>query len=242
MLLVLTALLIGCQAPEVVLSGVIPETRFADAGPLVGGTLSLRDAEGARYGQTTTAEDGSFSLGAPAGEAVFLEVSGGDALVAASFSGVTGLAETLALDPADRLLYGLTAAELTAWRGRFAGCPGADAVGTAAVIGEVRVWELADEAGEHPLVTKAWVELSAFSGARWTACYLDDDGLAWSEGATYTGQTGVFAVFGLPAGGYSMEVSYLPHEEADPVTAWSELYLSAGGVAPRFPAWVRWWA
>lgn len=240
--MILLVLALGCQNPEVEITGILPASRADDAGPLAGAALELRDGTGARYSQTTTAATGEFSLMAPAGEVVFLRVDGEEGYAPAAFTGVTGLSDALEIDPAERVLYGFSTEELAAWRARFAGCPGVEDEGSSSLIAEVRVWELTDAAGDHPLITSAWGDLTPVAGgADPTPCYLTADGAAYDPTATETGAQGVFAFFGLDEGFYTLEVAYSTHPEAEPVSAWSEVYLRAGDVAPRFPAWVSWW-
>lgn len=230
-------LLAACSSGEVTIYGTLYESADADADALADGTIQIREDDGQAYGSAAHTDAlGEFSALAPGGATIFAEIGGRDDGVTASFTGTTGVGETLEVNVDEHVLYAFSQEDLDVWRDLMDGCPGAGEGG--AVLGEVRMSELS-QGGEHPLVTTAWVEVEAANGEVWEGCYLDDEGTGWDPDAEWTGETGRFAVFGVPEGAYTLTVRYAISDDYH-AASWTPLWVPEDGVAPRFPAWVRW--
>jgi len=226
-------LAMGCTQDEVRIRGKVTRSREDKSPPLVDGLVTLRDADGQVYAQAVTDSNGDFRVEAPAGETVYL-VTEGVGLVPASFAGVSGLQPTLRVERGT--FYGFDEPELSEWELLFDGCPGVGEGGGIAV-GEVRTLRAADTE-DHPLVTTAWAYLESEEQVVYEACYLDDAG-QYDPEAELTGDTGVFAIFGVPQGTYSLVVGYHPFQEYS-IIGYTSAWVPDGGVVPQFPAWVEW--
>lgn len=230
--------LAGCtNTPEHVRLTASIRADVAEAsGPFADATVNVLDESGARYGEAVTGADGELVTRVPPSAVFHLVIDGADH-VPASFSGQSGVSDRFKVE--DGLLHGVTTAEFATWTDRFAGCPGVGEPG-GAVIAEPRVAELVDDDGVHPTVNAAVAEIwDPRSGeVIATACYLDDAGEAWDPDATLTGESGLFAIFGVPEGEWVLSVGL---EVLPGSYTWDDtvIYLTDGGVAPRFPAWVH---
>ena len=228
--------LCGCQSDVVIsLEGLLLDGPSVDSAPLSGATVTVREGDGASYSEGFSQSDGRFAVDAPGGQNIFLEVSG-EGLVRSSFTGVAGMAPIQPIE--DGRVFGFQDDELENWKTAFSGCPGSDDTG-AAVVGEIRLFGFADQdTGEEPLVTTGFASVETTDGAEFTACYLDDEGIAFSEDATKTGSSGRYAIFGLPAGLHTLKIGY---EAAPGVVGEYDyfLWLPDQGLSPRFPSYVE---
>jgi len=202
---------------------------------LADATVQIRDLDGKRFDKATSNAKGRFSTTAPAGTYLFPIIEG-EGLVPAAFMGLCGIDEVCEVE--DGALYGVTADAWAAHEATFAGCPG---VGSGAgVVGEVRVWDLLDpDTGEHPTTNAAVVELwEESTGETWSACYLDEDGLAHDPEATRSGASAMFGLFGAPPGVYVLSVGLEVYPGG---WTWDDsyIYVPETGLAPRFPAYAR---
>jgi hypothetical protein len=127
-----------------------------------------------------------------------------------------------------------SAVDLDAVRATFDGCDGAAGPG-GVIEGEARLYIPGNDADTLPLVTTATVTVFDATGNEHAACYLDDDG-TFDAGATVTGETGRFAVFGLDEGPVVVDIVYDTGETEPEVAYWR--WVSDGGVVPMHPAWV----
>jgi hypothetical protein len=129
-----------------------------------------------------------------------------------------------------------TGEELEDWLVPFAGCPGL-ATG-AAVIGEVVYTELRDpETGARVAASGALVKVAVdgSDAELVSACFLDDEGVAWAPDAAVTGATGRFVVPGLPSGFHQLRIGFQPVDAGFDFTFW-EVWVPEDGLSPWFPA------
>lgn len=228
----LALMLSGCWSlpTEVTLTGAVLD-EYQGAG-FEGATVEIHTPLGEPWGSTTTGADGSFSVGVPASSAFFATLSA-EGHVPTSFTGIAGSEDVVA---DEGTLYLRSEAEVAALRAEFAACPAAQDEGPL-VEGVVRLYlGTGDEPEDLPTITNAKVTVYDAQDQTWTACYLDDDGVSLADG-TETGNTGRFAVFGVPEGPLSVAVEY---DLADdyPLTYWNIVRGAPGGAVPMYPAWV----
>lgn len=222
----------GGLPDEVLLTGNVAAAPGASEG-LSGASLTVYDEAGTVRGQAQADANGDFELLAPAGDVVFVDIEA-EGYVAASFAGVVGVQEQQPVEAG--AFYGISSDTYAEWEATFAGCPGLGEGGGAS-FGEVRISNLTEpDSDEHPTVATAVVTIDDGEGNFWEACYLDEDGLAYDPDAEWTGESGRFAVFGVPAGELRISVSYEVFDGN-----WSTedypVRVPEGGVAPQFPLW-----
>ena len=228
-----TLVLAGCVTMEdVSVRGTVFASPAGEV-PLADATVILRDVRGKIYDRGRSDADGAFVVAAPPASDIVAEVQA-EGYASAAFAGVTG--EDPVFKVPDGTLYALRDDERASWEEDFAGCPGIGSGG--AVLGEIRVRELTEpDSDVHAIVTAGSVELAMDSGESLSGCYLDDEGLGWQEGREVTGETGRFAIFGVPPGFGTLTVryAYTPNTVVEDRTV---VFLPDGGVSPWFPAWV----
>jgi hypothetical protein len=197
--------------------------------------LSVLHDNGDLYASVTSSADGEFSIDAPGGQNIFVEVSGTN-LISASFTGVAGIGVVQEVE--DGRLFGFSELEYQNWTALFEGCPGIEE-SQAAVVGEIRLFGFADpETGLEPLITTGYAWVQDSNGDNYQACYLDDEGTAYDPEAVATGSSGRYAIFGAPVGLSQLTIGY----EVAPGTVEDYeyfLWLPQGGVSPRFPSYVE---
>jgi len=224
-------LLLACFVqPDPAMRGRILDGPDAAASAIENGTVRIREQFGEEFATTTSSIDGDFEVTIPANQMFFMEVSG-DGFIPTTF---TGLAGTEDLEVADGELWARSAEDLSQLAETFSECP--DAMDEGAVVeGEVRLYlGTSNDYEELPIVTTATVSAIDAEGLTWDACYLDDDGASTSK-ASATGETGRFALFGLPAGFTTIEIQYDYGGTSDEVVA-HYFYLPEEGTAPMYPA------
>ncbi len=223
----MVALILASCSATVELTGTAAQAPGSDKG-LADAALHLRDGAGVPFSDTRTNAKGAFSIEAPRGDVVFLDVDA-DGHVATTFTGVSGVDDTSRL--ADESIYGWPVADYESWISPFSPCA-ADG-GTA--VGEVRVFGIVDPlTGEAPLVAAAEISvLDPIGEPVASPCYLDDAGVH-DPGADRTGVTGSFAVFGIPDGQWELRVTYDLTELTQGIASFP-VYIESGQVAPRFP-------
>ena len=201
--------------------------------PLADATVILRDVRGKIYDRGRTDADGDFEVAAPPASDIVAEVQA-DGYASSAFAGVTG--EEPVFKVPDGTLYAVDEDEVVDWETQFAGCPGIGQGG--AILGEIRVRELTEPGTDiHAIVTAGSTTVEMDDGTVLDACYLDDEGLGLEEGREVTGETGRFAIFGVPEGFGTMTVryAYTPNTVVEERTV---VFVPEGGVSPWFPAWV----
>lgn len=229
----------GCMTdPEVVTLDGKVWTSHEDATALAGAKVQVLDGTGANFAKATTNAKGAFAVDAPWGAEVFALVSA-EGHRTTSFSGVTGIEDRLALEEGE--FHGMPNDEWAAWVQKFEGCDGLGAGG--ALVGEARFLEIRDTvSGEYPLVETLSVQVEGSDGVIYRGCYLDAGGALYDPGATTTGATGMFGVFGLPPGGAWIDLEYLFVEVDGERYTYEVSYLGwvpEDGVLPRFPFWLQ---
>lgn len=241
-----TLLLAACPNKETPIRGRAENARGRPDvfWPLARGTITIYDQDGVAYATTSTDASGRFATVGPGGQTVFATVDG-EGLATSSFTGITGAPNTgplvVALDEhQDSPLYGVLLTEVDELRATFAGCPGADGDG-GLVFGEVRVIGITDPVtDEEPLVRTAVVSVLGEAEQEFQACYLDDAGEVYDPAAGVTGDSGRFAIFGVPTGLWTLSVSFSAFVDSD-VETFSQLFVPDADVAvvPREPSWVE---
>jgi len=170
----------------------------------------------------------------PANQSFFVTFSDeADGYVPTAFTGLAGSSDVQA---PEGTLFVRSKDALAQLKAEFAACPQVDDAG-AVVEGEVRVYLPVDEPDQLPTVADASVVVYDIDDTAFPACYLDDKGGSLPDGSQ-TGETGRFAVFGVPPGPVSVEVTWAFTEEVD-LTSWYIVRAPEGGVAPMYPAWVE---
>ena len=233
--LLLTLGLAACGSglpEEVTLTGRILAEPDADAAPLAGATLELRDNELAAIDEVETDDDGGFSLQLPAGYPFYLSI-GGDGLVATSFSGYAGF-EDYTVD--DGVLWAQDDAGLTALRAEFADCATVDDPG-GVVEGQVRLYIEGQEVEDLPTITTGEVLVYESDGTEHTACYLPDEEDPSAE-QLWTGSTGRYAVFGIPEGPTTIAAWYSIQEDELSESAYYYAWMPEEGAVPLYPTLV----
>ncbi len=254
----LMLLLTGCMNSPVLIDGVVRAGSSTEQGQ-AGGVVVLLDADGEEYDRSPIKARGGFEIFAPRGSDIFVEVhaptkahaelpqSGGvragldaepccedGSMSVSSFNGASGFADTFSVEPG--LLYAFTGHEQHDWERRFAGCPGVGEPG-GVLLGEMRLADWTQN-GEYSVITTGFVWVEDAELNRWDACYLDEDGVAYSAEADRTGEAGAFAIFGLPQGRYEVTIAYNPFSDVSQLTS-HDIWVPDGGVVPLLPAWVE---
>jgi hypothetical protein len=224
----------GCNGESAVpIKGTVQQSA-TDASGLPGARVTVRTLNGKVFDETRTASNGDFKAEAPGGDVLHLQVSGED-LVDASFLGICGIDQTCKVEQG--AVFGVHADEWQAWQDQFAGCP--DLGDGAAVFGEIRFADLTVEHSEdHPLANSGNAFVTTSAGRVVSACFLDEEGLAYDAEAELTGPTGRFLIPGLPSGSHTLTIGYA-QTEVGYVYDDYPLWLPEDGLAPRLPAWVR---
>lgn len=223
----LLLLALGCVDTTEPIRGTIRVGPGTVSPPADGATLTIYDDDLELYSRTETAQDGTFSVEGPRGGTVYAEVHGPD-FVRSGFVGAVGQGP---FDVPDGELFAWTNDAMDALRARYAGC----AVQEGGVIhGELRLFG-AEGDGGSPVLRTGFARLLTSDGAI-EACYLDDQGIGWNEGAFITGETGQYALFGVEPGLHRIEFGYFIQEV--PVLHELTVFVPEDGIAPQFPAWV----
>lgn len=242
-LLFLIPALSGCnlEITEVILSGVVLDEPYFEGEPVVGVEVTALDADLEAYSTAISDANGLVSMPVAAAQDMFIELRG-EGFATTLFAGEAGIFD-LALS--DGELYTVPETRAQQLAAEFGDCAGD---GTGGVIeGEVRVWMAGEQTSDVSLVGNAWVVAHAADNEEFTPCYLDAEGNPAPEDQTLTNATGRFAIFGVPAGSYLLEVAYRPggteEDTEDSELAAYYWYYKAhmveDGVAPFHPAWVE---
>ena len=212
------------------LQGVVTHDNPFDGVPAAGVSVTVLDGLGEEVDKTSTLESGLFRASAPAGEAVHLLITSADGFDS-SFRGIAGMNPRTPVPAGFAHTFDENAR--AEWMARFNGCPEMGPGGM--VVGNILVDLFDDQTGERPVPHAASIDIFDLEGNLLSSgCYLDDDGEAFMEGRTKVGDTGIFAAFGLPAGGLILRI------EANLVIGQSQLFefdllMPENGTTPRFP-------
>lgn len=229
MIVLLTLLACNPDAGRVMISGRVFDGPDDGDAALSGATIASRDVNGNAVDETTADSDGAFEVGVEPSQAFHIVISA-DGTLATSF---TGIAASDNLEVEDHLLWARDTQDAADLREEFVGCA---PEGGGLIEGLVRLYLPVEESSEElPIVTTATVRVEDGNGEIHDACYLDDQGIS-DPSAEYTGQTGRFALTGIPAGRVTIEVDYAPSEQVASSTI-SIGYLPEDGTIPMYPAW-----
>lgn len=226
-------LLAGCLPPigTVTMSGVVHDAPDSQGTLVEGVTVEVTNMEGVVTGTAVTDFDGSFSVLVPEGVDFFVAVRG-EGYTPTHFSGVAGIYDFQAGDGYPWIAPDAWVDDL---REEFSACPTAQEPG-GIVTGEVRLYISGFPASGTPLIDSAEVRVYGTSDdVVREACYLDDTGASLADGVV-TGDSGRFAVFGVPAGFAAVEVLY-NDPSGDEVSSHPQYILDEGGLVPMYPAW-----
>lgn len=228
-------LLLACADPltAVVIEGKALDLPGISGLPVPGAAIETRDGAGAPYDAVTADEKGRFS--AELRQSSAFTVTGSAAgFVPTAFAGLAGL-DSIAIP--NGFFYLRSAEQLTTLREEHDACAAAASPG-AVVEGEARLFINIDpdDYDTLPLITTAEITAEGADGAIYAACYFNDAGES-DAAATVTGDTGRFAIFGLPAGLTTVRSTYTIGDEAQDETAFT-LWLEADGAAPLYPHFV----
>lgn len=251
-------MLAGCMNSPVLIEGTIRSGSTTEQGQ-AGGVVVVLDSDGEEFDRSPIKARGGFEALAPRGSDIFLEVraptkqyldvsdsdgvrAGLDAeacceegeMSVTSFNGASGFADSFSVEPGQ--LYAFSRHEQQDWERRFAGCPGVGEPG-GVLIGEIRLADWTQN-GEYSLITTGFVWVEDTQQNRWDACYLDEEGIAYSEESERTGEAGAFAIFGLPSGQYEVTVAYNPFTDVSKLNR-HNIWVPDSGVVPLLPAWVE---
>jgi hypothetical protein len=226
----LTPLIIACSPEVVALQGIVTTDSPSSGEAAEGALVRVLTGGGEQYAEQTTGAHGLFRVDAPAGESVHLIAQDADGFES-SFRGVSGMNPRLLLPPGTIHTFG--DAVRTDWMTRMDGCEG---VGEGAfTVGQIRVDLIDETTGEAPIVRDASVDVfNEFGELVRTGCYLDAEGESFDADATLLGESGLFGVFGLPAGRMILRIE--ASLVADELRLYEfDLWMPEEGVAPRFP-------
>ena len=222
---------ISCALPSsvVMLSGQVQTQQDSETGA-ADVLVSIRDARTDPHGDVTTDQDGLFEIEIP-GSNVYHMVLSKDDSMPTTFSGIVGQSDVAI--PADELFV-RSQAEVVLLREEFSACPTAEEEG-GIVEGVVR-FKLQNTDDESFLVAPL-TAITVFNaeGVEYPGCYLDDDGNSVEE-ADNVGNTGRFAVFGVPEG--PTTILFQQDIGGMLVDNYGYIYLPENGIAPFYPAFV----
>ena len=208
-----------------ILSGLDATTGAADV------DLIVRDGNTDDYSQTTTDDDGRFTVKVPASSVMHLEIDG-SGYVPTAFSATSGAAN---FEVPVGALWLRSELEIETLKDTFDNCPSVDLPG-GVVEGEVHFNAVHDTSESHLIAEEATVIVYEADGSTHTVCYLDTDGESLAEGDE-VGATGRFAAFGIPAGPITVGfTSYLGEQSQE---SFGYVLLPDNGVGPFYPALIQ---
>ena len=218
---------------KVVLSGVVLDAPYGDGEPLPDAQVVVRDATLEVCGETSTNDDGLFSLDVAAGQDMYVQV-GAEGYSTHLFAGSSGFFD---LDFNDGTLWSRPQADAEAIVADFGDCA---AGGEGGVIeGEVRLYMGGIPAQDLIVVETATVTAYDWNGDALPTCYLDEDGQPAPDGEM-TNATGRFGIFDVPAGPITIEATYYIDGTDEVGQYWYyRVLMVEGAVAPFYPLLVE---
>jgi hypothetical protein len=223
--------LLGCDATvtQVNLLGMVQDAPFNAGTPVEGAKLEARNRDGEVTGEDESDAEGLFSVPVDSGVSFYLTLSHPD-LVATGFSGVAGVND---FDAGTGYPWLATPSWVEALRAEHGNCPESSSEG-GIVVGEVRAAiAQVDDVNQWPTLGGTSVQVIDHTGATHDGCYLDDQGVS-VEGASGTGATGMFAVFGVPAGAINVAAT-VERSDGELGTDVFEFVIPEAGLVPIFP-------
>ncbi len=229
----LALLAMGCLPTSTTMTGAVMDGPDSTA-PVPGADISIKTAGGAEWDATIADEAGSFEVTVPI-HALFYFTSAAEGFATTVF---TGISDDSPVQVSDGDLWMRSEADIETLIEQFGECAAeASADGGGVIEGEIRLLVVdTDDVTSLPLVTTAAALAYTDSGVPYSACYLDDDGNPDVD-AVWTGDTGRFAIFGVPSGLISLQIRYDyggPEEQED----WYPVYMPDDGAVPMWPALV----
>lgn len=232
--LVASLFLSACGPSEVLLRGHVSDDVGDKSRDFSDALVEIREGTGPVVAQTTTNDNGRFSVRVPSGARIFAVISAEDFLPT-SFTGSSGVDSVLRVP--EGTLFGVPTSTAEQYLSLFEGCPGAR--DGAFLVGRVRAENLTvPETNEHPIVTTARVEWNVRDREILDACYLNEEGDAYDPQATMTGDSGWYLVPDVDVGTGEIIVSYATIIGADEIVVTYPVYMPEDGVIARFPTWV----
>lgn len=228
-MIVLSLLACDPLLTEVTMSGTVLDAPANAGSPVADAIVTTLNGSGALFDDTTTGTDGGFEVLVPAGAPFFVGVEK-SGYVSTSFSGTAGVSD---FGSGDGYPWLATAEWVAEQRATWSACA-AYAEGGALVLGQVLA--SIDGTGDYtswPPMQNAEVVAVASDGQAYDGCYQDDDGNALSAG-TATSTTGMYAVFGLPAGAVELDVT-APRSDGEDGTSRFQFVAFDDGLVPVFP-------
>ena len=226
-------LLMACLPTSTTMTGAVMDAQTNGA-PVPDTAVTIRSPTGNQWDAAVADTSGAFEVTLPI-HSIFYFSAAADGFTTTVFTGVT---DESPVEVPDGTLWMRTPAVLDTLIEEFGDCGAEDSASGGGIIeGEIRMQVVESEEAESlPLVTTASVLAYDESGVAYPGCYLDDEGVA-SADASWTGETGRFAIFGVPTGVISLQIRYDyggPDEQED----WYPLYMPDDGTIPMWPALV----
>ncbi|GDX81187.1 hypothetical protein LBMAG42_29980 [Deltaproteobacteria bacterium] len=224
-------LLLACDAEtsSIVFSGEVQDAPGNAGKPVEGAAVVAQNREGAVVGEDETDADGAFAVTVDAGVSFFLTVSA-EGYVPTSFSGLAGLSDYTSE-------AGLPWLATTEWveeqKARFAACPTAGEEGTFITGQTLQFIASVADASSWPQLADVSVEVLGSDGETDPGCYLDAEQVSLADGES-TGETGEFAVFGVPPGGINVRAT-VQRSSGEAGTDVFEYVAPESGLIPMFP-------
>lgn len=227
-------LLLACNPlPETVtMTGTVGDTPYGGGGVVGGATVDIADDAQATIDNVTADDAGAFSVNVPAGVPFFVTVTA-DGHVPTAFSGTAGVFDFAAPEGYPWVASEAWLAELKA---DFVNCPTVGAAG-AVVAGEVLGNIPNTNYEDLPIVPTGSARAFGEGEIEYAACYLDDEGVSVAD-ATQVGDTGRFAIFGVPPGPVVIDVRYVDPNDDEPVQLF-RFVAPEDGFVPIYPALVE---
>ncbi len=211
----------------VVLSGQVLASQYAESGA-ADIHVAAMDTDLEMISETTTDQNGQFSIDVPASGVYHLHLSGTD-MITTAFSGVVGQKD---IELPEDSLFIRSEEEVAAIRSLHGNCP-TSGVSGGIIEGVVEFPLTSDTTGEAIVAENAMVSASLNDAVPYTACVLDDDGESVEDGQQ-VGTTGRFAIFGVDPGVITIEIQ---QEIADKsLTNYGFALMPESGIAPVHPA------
>lgn len=216
----------------VTMTGTVGDTPYGGGGVVAGAAIDIVDGGLALIDAQVADDAGAFAVLVPAGVPFFVTVTA-EGYVPTAFSGTAGVYD---FEAPDGYPWAASDAWFAALRAEFPACPTVAATG-AVVAGEVRGNIPGTAYTDLPLIATGSARAFDADGTEYAACYLDDDGASAAD-ATQAGNTGRFAIFGVPAGSIVVDVRYTDPAGDEPVQLF-RFVAPEGGFVPIYPALVE---
>jgi hypothetical protein len=229
MILILTA----CLPTSTTMTGAVMDAQ-TDGAPVPDAEITIRSPTGNQWDAAVADTTGTFEVTLPI-HSIFYFSAAAEGFTTTVFTGVT---DESPVEVPDGTLWMRSPDEIEALIQDFGDCGVEDSAnGGGTIEGEIRMQVVENSATDSlPLVTTAAVLAYDESGVAYPGCYFDDDGVA-SADSSRTGETGRFAIFGVPSGIISLQIRY-DYGGIDEQEDWYPLYMPDNGTIPMWPTLV----